>query len=675
VNVICHAITSALFIALTDRLTGIPQMLKLFCGLQFAVHAVHAEAVASIVGRADVLSTMCVLGAFYVHLHNEAIFMPILISAVGLLCKETAIVSLPILVLYCFIKDYRERRTHIVAFLSSTIFLCVLRMWIIGFSAPQFSAADNPIAHHPSALSRLLTFLYLPIFHLFLLIIPYNVAISEVDHRCESRSPSPKFDINANIIKHRKRVHFRDDRGQSSRRSTPTCSVTSNSTENMDENMQWLLSIALLVMPHVPASNLFLYVGFVVAERILYLPSTGFCILITLIIDRLYRSLPRSQRIMRKSVDVLCISLLLAHTIRLTNRNVEWGDEEALYRSAVLINPAKAYANLGNVLARRGLKEEAQRAYRRALDHRPNMADTHYNLGVLYQERGDYARALSSYHTAIMYRPTLASAHLNLGLCLWHQGKHDTAEQVFRRCLLLDSANLKIPRGHRTAQVACAYNLGVMLAKLHRHSDAIVAYTKAFELMDGDYEGLVSTLNMMGESLSQVGQLKEAEDYFRRALTVAPSHIPAYLTFSQLRLKQRLYSDALELLESAYRVDRENAVVHFHLGMYFSSMNDHRKALKHFKKALNLDPNNADTVAAIAHSHRQSGENIEAEKYYERLVGMSETAVALSNYAAILHLNGKYEQAEVMYKKAIRINPNDAICNDNLNKLHRLMSR
>uniref|UniRef100_F1KV56 dolichyl-phosphate-mannose--protein mannosyltransferase n=1 Tax=Ascaris suum TaxID=6253 RepID=F1KV56_ASCSU len=584
VNVICHAITSALFIALTDRLIEISQILKLFCGLLFAVHAVHAEAVASIVGRADVLSTMCVLGAFYVHLRNEAIFMPILISAVGLLCKETAIVSLPILALYCFIKGYRERRTHIFAFLSSTILLCVLRLWIIGFSAPEFSPADNPIAHHPSALSRLLTFLYLPIFHLFLLIFPYNLCfdwsmnaikpiesplewrflgtwlcymilifstlrlflslpscskstISEVERRCESRSPSPKFDINANIIKRRKRGHFHDDRAQSSRRSTPTCSVTSDSTEKIDQNMQWLLSIALLVLPHVPASNLLVYVGFVVAERILYLPSTGFCILITLIIDRLYRSLSRTQRIMRKLVEVFCICLLLAHTIRLTKRNVEWGDEEALYRSALLINPAKAYANLGNVLARRGQKEEAQRAYRLALEHRPNMADTHYNLGVLYQEIGDYARAVSSYHTAIIYRPTLASAHLNLGLCLWHQGKHDIAEQVFRHCLLLDSAGLKIPRGHRTAQAACAYNLGVMLAKLYRHSDAIVAYTKAFEFMDGDYEGLASTLNMMGESLSQIGQLKEAEDYFRRALTVAPSHIPAYLTFSQLRFR------------------------------------------------------------------------------------------------------------------------------------------
>ena len=33
-----------------------------------------------------------------------------------------------------------------------------------------------------------------------------------------------------------------------------------------------LLSLALLVVPFVPASNLFFRVGFVVAERILYVP-------------------------------------------------------------------------------------------------------------------------------------------------------------------------------------------------------------------------------------------------------------------------------------------------------------------------------------------------------------------------------------------------------------------
>ena len=42
------------------------------------------------------------------------------------------------------------------------------------------------------------------------------------------------------------------------------------------------MSLALLVVPFLPASNLFFRVGFVVAERILYLPSVGFCMLVTL---------------------------------------------------------------------------------------------------------------------------------------------------------------------------------------------------------------------------------------------------------------------------------------------------------------------------------------------------------------------------------------------------------
>ena len=41
-----------------------------------------------------------------------------------------------------------------------------------------------------------------------------------------------------------------------------------------------VLALSLLVLPYLPASNLFFPVGFVVAERILYLPSMGFCMLV-----------------------------------------------------------------------------------------------------------------------------------------------------------------------------------------------------------------------------------------------------------------------------------------------------------------------------------------------------------------------------------------------------------
>ena len=39
----------------------------------------------------------------------------------------------------------------------------------------------------------------------------------------------------------------------------------------------------MMVLPFIPASNLFFRVGFVVAERVLYLPSSGYIILLVLV--------------------------------------------------------------------------------------------------------------------------------------------------------------------------------------------------------------------------------------------------------------------------------------------------------------------------------------------------------------------------------------------------------
>ena len=50
-----------------------------------------------------------------------------------------------------------------------------------------------------------------------------------------------------------------------------------------------LLSLGLLVLPFIPATNLLFPVGFVVAERVLYLPSMGFCLLVAFGCDKLFQ--------------------------------------------------------------------------------------------------------------------------------------------------------------------------------------------------------------------------------------------------------------------------------------------------------------------------------------------------------------------------------------------------
>lgn len=59
-----------------------------------------------------------------------------------------------------------------------------------------------------------------------------------------------------------------------------------------------LLGLSWTVITFLPAANLFFPVGFVVAERVLYLPSMGFCLLLALGINTLWK-----ERVNSSSVD------------------------------------------------------------------------------------------------------------------------------------------------------------------------------------------------------------------------------------------------------------------------------------------------------------------------------------------------------------------------------------
>lgn len=118
-----------------------------------------------------------------------------------------------------------------------------------------------------------------------------------------------------------------------------------------------LISIAMLTLPFLPASNLFFYVGFVVAERILYLPSVGYCLLIGLGLGKLINfkvhvkgsgakakhkiEALRHHNVRSMATILFLIILISASSLQTMRRNRDWRDEESLYRSAIRINPPK----------------------------------------------------------------------------------------------------------------------------------------------------------------------------------------------------------------------------------------------------------------------------------------------------------------------------------------------
>ncbi|XP_073254700.1 protein O-mannosyl-transferase TMTC4-like [Porites lutea] len=125
------------------------------------------------------------------------------------------------------------------------------------------------------------------------------------------------------------------------------------------------MGLAILVVPFLPASNIFFTVGFVVAERVLYLSSIGSCLITVLGFAAL------SKKYFGKKVLGLTVGALIAlYMARTVQRSAEWVDEDTLFTSGLTVCPlnAKVHYNIGKLRAEKGQAVIAEKFYREAIN-------------------------------------------------------------------------------------------------------------------------------------------------------------------------------------------------------------------------------------------------------------------------------------------------------------------
>jgi Flp pilus assembly protein TadD len=112
---------------------------------------------------------------------------------------------------------------------------------------------------------------------------------------------------------------------------------------------------------------------------------------------------------------------------------------EAHYRESLAIEPQAAiYNDLGFVLEREGLVDEAAQSYRKALALDPGSASAHYNLGSSLARSGQLAEAERHLRIAVKQKPDAAS-HTALGAVLWKLSRKDEAVTQLQKALALDA--------------------------------------------------------------------------------------------------------------------------------------------------------------------------------------------------------------------------------------------
>ncbi|XP_058118870.1 protein O-mannosyl-transferase TMTC4 [Anopheles ziemanni] len=578
VNFLLHTIVCLLVLKLYQTLgrdTGTFRT-SFWAAFLFTVHPVHTEAVVGIVGRADLLATIGYImvlllyqrwitnGRRFCYLVYPGLF---LLTVASMFFKETAMTAL----VACAAIDVLKRinwdsnkstvreflsiqrscliRVAILALLS--IATLVLRLWIMGFESPRFHRMDNPVGASNSTVTRILSQSYLYWLNCWLLLCPDWLSFDWAFHSVPL--VETLFDPRMLLVL----LLY----------GSILLLVFHPSTFKSKDIK---LSLALATIPFLPACGV-VRVGFVIAERLLYLPSVGFCYLIATGCRRL---------IQRSIVFYLPLCLLCtAFILKTQSRAYEWTSDDLLFRSALRVCPrnAKVYYNIARLASDQGDRETAFAFYRRAIELHGEYEAAHMNLGNMYREAHDLDRAEWHLRKAIEIHEPFPAAWMNLGIVQAAQKNHAASLISYHRALEL---NPNYPN--------CLYNLGNLYIDMQNSSMALRYWREAIQQNPRHSRAWANILALYDNR----GRTEDIIRTSELALTFLPNDTAILFIRANAFGKLGQYETAEGLYRQIIAARPDHAVYRANLGVLYHRWGQRNsQAIEQYQAALRLNPN------------------------------------------------------------------------------------
>jgi tetratricopeptide (TPR) repeat protein len=379
-NLLLHAaVTVLLYFVLRALLENVPraETIAFVAALLFAVHPIHTEAVASIAGRSELLAAAFLLAAWLFHLHDRV--APALVCFVlAMLSKESAVAFLPL----ALAGDYVRGKLKPLARYAWIAVVALLYMGVLWkgqggrFGEISIHFVDNPLAKLP-AMWRVLNALRIAWKYVGLQIYP---AILCCDY---------SYDAIKTYISWRHTVPA----------AIATLVVVALWAWAMwTRRTGWALAGAIYLAGFSVTANILIPTGTVMGERLAYVPSAGFCLLVALVWIKLANHRP--------ALAWAALGLLVAALgVRTVLRNGDWRTNFTLFLATARAAPESARA--------------------------------HSNLGAQYMDQGKLDIASTEFQTALRIFPDFPDALEFYGLAQSRQGHNEEARQLLERAFSL----------------------------------------------------------------------------------------------------------------------------------------------------------------------------------------------------------------------------------------------
>lgn len=501
VNLVFHSLNSVLLFLLLSLAFG-DIFLAFLTAMLFACHPVQTEAVSWISGRSSVLFLFFYLISIMLYivaskkgspgLRRSIIAGSLVSYAFSLFSKEMA-VTLP-LILIVYDLHFREDEEPRDRFPVYGVYIILTLVFLL-IRSEALQRVSQCGWWGGSPYSTFLTMCTVFVDYIKLLLVPVNLCAFYVT-RLYATIGSPKVFLSIALL-----VSIAMAMPAIYRRARGTSFAIS-----------WFFLALLPVSNIVPLRAL-------MAERFLYLPSIGFCLLAAIWIERIgLIGYKKKLRIGRSVAAILAASLIITYSIITMKRNEDWKDPVAITSSIIRVEPLNpwAFASLGAAYSGQqrfseairpllkaavlsesyftprsilgfcyvelGRNEDAIKVLSDAVKLKPDNLEALNSLGVAYANVKNYDKAMEQFSRSIRIDPTFAGGYLNLGTAYDQQGRYDEAIEAYRN----------IERKTRSKQdIAISYlRMGDVYIKMKLPDKAKEYYRKALGLCGRGMEQL-----------------------------------------------------------------------------------------------------------------------------------------------------------------------------------------
>ncbi|HEY1870908.1 MAG TPA: tetratricopeptide repeat protein, partial [Chitinophagaceae bacterium] len=485
VNVLFYTLTCIFLFLVLCKLFKQNLIFPFVCTLLYVGHPIHTEVVNSIKSLDEILCFLFGIVSIWFMLKwvSNRSWLSLTLGGISfflsLISKETGVAFLLIipLTIYFFTDiPIKKLTTSFFLLLAFTGVWLIIRMAVFkdlpDNSANTATVLNNTLNAAPDQASKYATAFYILLKYIGLLIFPHPLSYDYSYAQITVRQPGDLAAIAGMLLYLAMGIY---------------------AIIKIRKKTVIAYGILFFLIALAPVSNLFILIASTMAERFMYIPSLGFCIVLTYFLIRITKSETGKPGIKdifhffsRYSLLLFVVLIIsAAYYYKTASRNKDWKDNLTLFTHDVKSSPNSARTNqiLGSTLMLAAMASPDKQHQVDTL----NLAKTYskksleiysdknfaplLDLGVIYIYQDKFDSACEYLKSGLKIMPNHIDLNYNYGLALFHLKKYDEAIKVMQH-------TIELSPDHKEA----SYNLAALYQNTGNYDQALLYYSKVIAL-------------------------------------------------------------------------------------------------------------------------------------------------------------------------------------------------